>query len=183
MVKEIDILENDTEMQIVTKVMEYINNNYNYAHEYVNDANVNNTDIYNKFYKYGYLYGIFNEDEIICGNYAALFSALMDRFGIKSLILIGNNHAWNLVYIDDEKYFVDVISNTIIKVDNISMFNDVNNLPEYIIDKEEFTKGIKIFLGTMVTIELVLLVDIIHKRKKYSYLFEDKGQKKYVRKI
>lgn len=70
----------------------------------------NNTkeEIENKYYKNGYLYGVFNnENETICGNYAALFTALANRVGLESYFINGVGHAFNLVKIDDKFYYTD----------------------------------------------------------------------------
>lgn len=62
----------------------------------------------NKFYDGGYLKGIIEGDgKIICGNYAALVGALAKRAGMDMFILKSNNHAWNLVDVDGEYYYVD----------------------------------------------------------------------------
>lgn len=69
-----------------------------------------------KSYKDGYLYGALahqveeNEElepAAICGVYAALVNVCCDRYGIESNVVIGNNHAWNLVNIDGEYWYVD----------------------------------------------------------------------------
>ena len=61
------------------------------------------------FYEGGALYGALEKDTCICGNYAALVEALMDRLDVSenSTILHSDNHAWNLILIDGEPYYVD----------------------------------------------------------------------------
>ena len=60
-------------------------------------------------YQDGMLYGALESNEAICGNYAALVEALMDRLKIskESTILKSNTHAWNLIIIDGQPYYVD----------------------------------------------------------------------------
>lgn len=61
-----------------------------------------------KFYKEGYLKAIIEGDgKIICGNYAAIISALVKRAGMDMFILKSSNHAWNLVELEGEYYYVD----------------------------------------------------------------------------
>lgn len=70
----------------------------------------NNTkeEIENKYYKNGYLYGVFNNaNEVICGNYAALFTALANRVGLESYFINGIGHAFNLVKIENKFYYTD----------------------------------------------------------------------------
>lgn len=60
-----------------------------------------------RFYKEGLLYGVFENDHAICGNYAALFSSLSHRVGLKSYYLSNPYHAWNLVCVNGNYYYAD----------------------------------------------------------------------------
>ena len=62
-----------------------------------------------KFYQDGKLYGALYKDSAICGNYAALVEALMDRLDIpqRSYFANSSRHAWNVIKIDGEPYYVD----------------------------------------------------------------------------
>lgn len=67
---------------------------------------------HNRYYKEGKLYGAleFPEDnygKAICGNYAALFTALANRIGLEAYYITGVGHAFNLVKIDGEYYYTD----------------------------------------------------------------------------
>ncbi len=67
---------------------------------------------YNRYYKEGRLYGalVFPEDsygKAICGNYAALFTALANRIGLEAYYISGVGHAFNLVKIDGQYYYTD----------------------------------------------------------------------------
>ena len=68
-----------------------------------------NTNLAIEFYKDGLLYGALEKDTAICGNYAALVEALSDRLGDPkdSFFMTSNTHAWNLMNIDGELYYVD----------------------------------------------------------------------------
>ena len=179
-VKEININELDSEMQCVEKIINYISSNYNYAYEYDNDDSA--SDIYNKFYKYGYMYGILNENEELCGNYASLFAFIANNLGIDCLVLIGERHALNMVTIDNDKYFIDCLDESITKIGIIDRYNKIINLPEYITDLEEYDfNKIKLIMAFLSVTEILALIDIAHKRKKYDYLFEDEEIKEYVK--
>ena len=77
-------------------------------------------NLINSFYTNGYLDGALNGDSAICGNYASLFQALASRLGMKSYFMVNDNHAWNLVNIDGEYYYVDptYLEGVSIDVDN-----------------------------------------------------------------
>lgn len=59
------------------------------------------------FYENGALYGALEKDSAICGNYAALTGALAKRIGLESYYAVSNDHAWNIIEIDGEQYYVD----------------------------------------------------------------------------
>jgi len=56
------------------------------------------------------LYGVLGNGTAVCEGYAKTYSYLLDMVGIKSEICTSRRlcHAWNIVYIDGEKYHVDV---------------------------------------------------------------------------
>ena len=70
--------------------------------------------VFEKYYLEGYLYGIFKNNKVICGNYAALVSTLADRAGINCILVASYNHAWNMIEINGKDYFVDMT-----KIDNL----------------------------------------------------------------
>ena len=62
-------------------------------------------------------YGALIDHVAVCQGYSAAFNLLCRKAGIKSLTLAGrtsgvdyNNHAWNMVMLDGEIYFIDVTS-------------------------------------------------------------------------
>lgn len=97
MASNIEINEQDNEKDILDAVLRYIIKNYEYD---------DSQDI-SAYYNNGYLYGVFNSEGIICGNYATLVNALLYRWGISSYYISSFNHAWNLAFIDDDYYYVD----------------------------------------------------------------------------
>lgn len=71
---------------------------------------VDHEELSSSLYIGGPLYAIFNRDTAVCGNYSALFEALADRLfdePMDSYVLRSEDHAWNLVNIDGELYYVD----------------------------------------------------------------------------
>ena len=111
-VESLDINENSSDNDILDAVMIYVLENLTY------DDDVSKTysssgytsGLYDKFYEGGLLYGALEMDTSICGNYSALTEALMDRLTIPSTthLALSDNHAWNIVKINGEPYYVDV---------------------------------------------------------------------------
>lgn len=62
-----------------------------------------------QFYKKGFLYGALEMDSQLCGNYAALTEALIDRImePDNSYFLTSENHAWNLIKNGNSLYYLD----------------------------------------------------------------------------
>jgi hypothetical protein len=56
------------------------------------------------------MYGVFGEGVAVCMGYALAYDYLLERVGIKSNYCSSQrmNHAWNVIYIDNEPYHVDV---------------------------------------------------------------------------
>ena len=114
--------------------------------------------------------------------YSTVFAFIANNLGIDCLVLIGERHAFNIVTIDDNRYFIDCLDKSITKIDIIDMYDKIINLPEYVTDLEEHDfKEIKLIMAFLGVTEILALIDIAHKRKKYDYLFEDEGIKEYVR--
>lgn len=67
------------------------------------------TNLASEFYQNGLLYAALEKETAICGNYTALVEALSDRLGNPkdSFYMTSNTHAWNLMNIDGELYYVD----------------------------------------------------------------------------
>lgn len=56
------------------------------------------------------MYGVFGEGVAVCMGYALAYDYLLERVGIESNYCSSQrlNHAWNVIYIDNEPYHVDV---------------------------------------------------------------------------
>lgn len=104
-VKSLNIKETDPEQEKLNKILIYVLENCIY------DPDVKNNDYtaddISGFYKDGKLYGALEKDTQICGNYSALVCALCKRVNLKANYIVDNNHAWNLVKINNQEYFVD----------------------------------------------------------------------------
>ncbi len=101
-VKEIDVDAND--FNKFRSILKYIVDTCEY------DSNISNNYLIkpkHNFYDDGYLDGALNQKTQICGNYAALVTALCNRLNIKAFNVVSKNHMWNLVEIGDEYYFSD----------------------------------------------------------------------------
>lgn len=102
-VQSLDIKETDSEQEKLNKILIYVLENCIY------DPDVKNNTSYDilSFYEGGKLYGALEKDTQICGNYSALVCALCKRVNLKANYIVDNNHAWNLVKINSQEYFVD----------------------------------------------------------------------------
>ena len=102
-VQSLDIKETDSEQEKLNKILIYVLENCIYDPDVKN----NTSDDILSFYEGGKLYGAFEKDTQICGNYSALVCALCKRVNLKANYIVDNNHAWNLVKINNQEYFVD----------------------------------------------------------------------------
>lgn len=108
-VSSLNISENSTDKEKLDAILIYVMENLEYD-PVVSQAIENGENIdFSPFYKNGLLDGIFNKDTAVCGNYSALVDAIYDRISSpeKSLIMYSPDHAWNLINIDGELYYVD----------------------------------------------------------------------------
>ena len=108
-VRTLDLNETSTDQEKLDAILIHVLDNLTYDE---NIANAIYTETEHKelsisFYQDGTLYGALEKTSSICGNYAAYFQALAKRVHLKSYYLTSVNHAWNLVEIDGEQYYVD----------------------------------------------------------------------------
>ena len=104
-VSTLDIDSNSSEKEKLEKAIIYVLDNLTYDSNVLNSEN-NNTNL-KPFYIDGILYGALELDTAICGNYAALLSVLCDRLNINEILQMSEVHAWNLVYVDGNNYYID----------------------------------------------------------------------------
>ena len=52
--------------------------------------------------------GVFFDGKAVCGGYADAFYLLSNMAGIDCFLVIGGNHCWNIVKLQDKWYYIDV---------------------------------------------------------------------------
>lgn len=73
----------------------------------------------NPIYKLAYSkFGVIKYQKIVCQGYAEYFSAILDYADIPVCMLTGNDHAWNMIYLDGKYYFFDCTVNSNSKNEN-----------------------------------------------------------------
>lgn len=110
-VEMLDIKEDATDKEKIDTILVYIMENFHYDTQ--NSEYLRNGESHDQytlsFYDEGGLYAVFNNNgNIICGNYASLFQALSNRVGIENHFVISSDHAWNLVCVEGNYYYIDV---------------------------------------------------------------------------
>ena len=114
-VEELDLREDSTDQEKIDAVLIYVLEHLQYDEELKEKTRqgTKTSQDSQQFYEKGMLYAVFEKETAICGNYAALVEALMDRISVPEqsiFITNGNNenpHAWNYVKVDGELYLVD----------------------------------------------------------------------------
>lgn len=112
-INELNIDQNDKDKEKFNKILCYVLENLDYDEEIskaVNNKKKEEIKQEKNFYKDGLLYGALETETSICGNYAALVKALMNRVGLKAYYLANECHAWNLIQIEGITYCVDATS-------------------------------------------------------------------------
>ena len=122
-IKEIGISNKDDEKTKLYKIVNYTNNKIEYdksISQYLSDEE-GSVEEYIKLSQYYNNYDLScillnEESEVpgVCINYANLFDILCYKCGIKSRTIDGTTdkvaHAWNVLYLDENKYYVDLTS-------------------------------------------------------------------------
>lgn len=111
-VKSLGVTKESTDRKKLDAILIYALENLEYDAEVANQSDENGSadrNLVSTFYQEGNLYGALEKDTAICGNYAALVEALSDRLSVpkNSYIMKSNNHAWNIMNIDGQLYYVD----------------------------------------------------------------------------
>lgn len=108
-INSLNISENASDQEKLDAILVYVLNNLDYD-ENVSNAilmNMETDNLSKPFYEGGYLYGALEKDSAICGNYSALVSALAKRLNLNTAFLTSDTHAWNLVTVEGNYYYVD----------------------------------------------------------------------------
>ena len=110
-VKELNVTNESTDREKLDAILLYTLTHLTYDPTIANIPmeELRNTNLAQEFYQNGLLFGALEKDTAICGNYTALVEALSDRLGnpSDSFYMTSNTHAWNLMNIDGELFYVD----------------------------------------------------------------------------
>ena len=108
-VTQLGITEQSTDYEKLDAILIYTLDNLKYD-PLISDMLENNENLEGRsreFYQDGTLYGALEKDTVICGNYAALVNALSSRVNLFTYWVKSTNHAWNLVEVEGNLYYVD----------------------------------------------------------------------------
>lgn len=82
--------------------------------------------------KYHTIEGTLTENLAVCDGLAKTFQILLDKVGIKSIIvsgsLNGTSHAWNMIQLEDGWYHTDITSDNSIKTEKKVVFHSYFNI-------------------------------------------------------
>lgn len=110
-VNSLGVTKKSSDKEKLDAILLYVLSNLTYDEDIalLTQEELEQRDLTTEFYKEGLLYGALENEYAICGNYAALVEALSDRLGkpTDSYYMTSNEHAWNLMNIDNELYYVD----------------------------------------------------------------------------
>lgn len=108
-VKSLDVTKDSSDQEKLDAILIYTLDHLTYDEEVSEKLGTgeNIDELTRSFYKGGNLYGALEKDSAICGNYAALVSALASRLDLNTEYLISPTHSWNLVEIEGQQYYVD----------------------------------------------------------------------------
>lgn len=108
-VKSLDATKDSSDQEKLDAILIYTLDHLTYDEEVSEKLGTgeNIDELTRSFYKGGNLYGALEKDSAICGNYAALVSALASRLDLNTEYLISPTHSWNLVEIEGQQYYVD----------------------------------------------------------------------------
>lgn len=108
-VTQLGITEENTDQEKLDAILIYTLDNLKYDPT-IFEMIENNEELEGKaseFYQGGTLYGALEKDTVICGNYAALVQALASRVNLSTHWVKSTCHAWNIVEVEGELYYVD----------------------------------------------------------------------------
>lgn len=108
-VNSLGVTKDSSDQEKLDAILVYVLDNLEYdeAVSQMLQANVDDTELTSSFYQGGALYGALEKDTAICGNYAALTKALLNRLDVNNYYLSSIDHAWNLVEVEGDYYYVD----------------------------------------------------------------------------
>ena len=108
-VESLNLNENSSDQEKLDAILIYVLDNLTYDEDVSNALtnNIAHEGLTSSFYEGGYLYGALEKQSAICGNYTALVQALSERVGLSSYFLTSSDHAWNLITVEGQDYYVD----------------------------------------------------------------------------
>ncbi len=96
-------IEGTNDEEIKDNIAEYVVNNMDYS----KIVQLTDSSLVSDYYNIFPISSVINTKVGLCINYSAIFQALANRKGLDSLLLYGDDHAWNKVIIDDRETLVD----------------------------------------------------------------------------
>ena len=122
-IDSLDIKESDSDYDKLLKIVKYVNDKIEYDHDISDYLDNKNADVdtyfqlsnyYNQYDISSIILNDGNDVEGVCVNYANLLDILCYKTGVKTRTVSGANnrcgHAWNIVYLNDTRSYVDLTS-------------------------------------------------------------------------
>ena len=108
-ISTLNINENSTNQEKLDAIIMYALKHFRYdpTVDSMSSYDPNREATIKSFYEDGYLYGALERDTQLCGNYAAFITAIANRIGLESYMMMSDVHCWNLVKVDGDYYYVD----------------------------------------------------------------------------
>lgn len=176
-------IKNMSDYDKVYYIDKYVRNSFDYL------------DTSNSSLQFPTLSSAANNRGFICGNYAAMMKALLNRAGVNCIIVFGTSdnveHAWNLVKIDSKWYWLDTTWNDVSDSDEYllkgnSLFLETHDIPESymaslrkynISDSDCDSKLSKPMIsGISISNKKILYVDYQFDDSDYCYMYLDDKQ-------
>ena len=114
----------------------------------------------------------FLEDgKVVCAAYAYVTNILLNKAGIESYEVINDNHAWNIINLDDKYYYTDTTN-----MDGSAIYNyllkNLNISPNYMIDPSNTIASIMTKPESNKTIIPLSLIEDIQAGRSNKYIWE-----------
>lgn len=95
------IVNTDTNTTKIQKIHDYIINNTKYDSKKIDN-------IHDATYKSNTAYGLLYENYAVCSGYTDTMAIFLDKFNITNVKVATAKHVWNLVYLDNKWYHLDL---------------------------------------------------------------------------
>lgn len=176
MLDEIGIQDTDSDKEKLRKISLYIVDNLEYDRDISKKLEQNEDTGSDDFYKDGFLYGALEKKSQICGNYSALLHALGNRVGLEIYDVGSNEHAWNMIRIDEEYYIVDLtFVDYYQELKDILRNGNISDMDYYLKDIDEELKENSDYFTLDVKEEVIKESDTyVKKLNAYNYFKNNK---------